>query len=77
MAGSFYQISYYSRRITYQIPKDQKKAEELIKGKGVKYVIVDTYEKTTPQYAYTYFEKYELVNKFSHLGEEVKIYRAS
>lgn len=77
MAGSFYQVSYYSGRITYQIPPrgDPKKAEELIKSNKIKYVVVDTYEKTTPQYAYTYFEKYELVKKFSLSSDEVKIYK--
>jgi len=78
MAGSFYQISYYARRLTYQIPpNDLKKAEELIKKNSIKYVIVDTYEKTTPVYARTYFEKYELTERFSQGQEEVRIYRLS
>lgn len=79
MAGSFYQISYYSRRITYQIPpkEDPRKAEELIRKDNVKYVVVDTYEKTTPKYAYTYFEKYELAEKFSRSDDEVRIYRVN
>jgi hypothetical protein len=77
MAGSFSQTNYFSRRVTLQIPREQTMADLIIKEKDVKYVVVDTYEKTTPDYAFTYFEKYPLAEEFSHLGEVVKIYKVN
>lgn len=78
LAGSFYQISYFSGKVTYQLPKSIETAEKLMKIKSIRYVVVDSYEKSTPGYAYTYFErKCKLVKEFRDGNDFVKIYDCS
>lgn len=75
MAASFYQVNYFSERITYQIPKDRGKMERLAREKGVSYILLDTYEGTTPPFVWDYFRYQEPLNRFSDPSGEVMIYR--
>ncbi|MDI6655522.1 MAG: hypothetical protein QME59_06520, partial [Candidatus Hydrothermarchaeota archaeon] len=73
MAGSFYQIHYFSQRKTYQIPGNLSRAVELLGRENISYVVVDTYEKTTPPFAYEL--NYTLAKRFKNSYGEVWIYK--
>jgi hypothetical protein len=76
IANSFYQINYFSKRVTFQLPGDTILADAIIEKNHVRFIVVDTYETTilpTPDY----LEKFEPVKKFSHNREEVIIYRVN
>ncbi|MEK6977362.1 MAG: glycosyltransferase family 39 protein [Candidatus Hydrothermarchaeota archaeon] len=77
MAASFYQVNYFSERITYQIPKDRTRMERLAREKGAGYVLLDTYEGTTPPFVWDYFRYQEPLKRFSDPSGEVMIYRLS
>lgn len=73
MANSFYQINYFSQRITYQLHRDGASDDSIIQNKRISYIILDSYEPNAPDPSY--FDRFELVKEFSQDTETVKIYR--
>ncbi len=74
LTQSHRQINYFSHRRTYQPPRDVEKVQRYMDYYNVSYVVVDTYEKVTPKYAYTYFDRYTLIKVFKRGAHEIKIY---
>ena len=51
--------------------------ERLAREKGAGYVLLDTYEGTTPPFVWDYFRYQEPLKRFSDPSGEVMIYRLS
>ncbi|MFQ5800321.1 MAG: polysaccharide deacetylase family protein, partial [Candidatus Hydrothermarchaeales archaeon] len=71
------QVNYFSHRMTFQPPKEVERVERFISYYNTSYAVVDTYEKVTPAYAYTYFDRYKLVKTFRRGEDEIRIYNLS
>lgn len=74
---SYRQIHFFSHRRTFELPREEHEIRDFIKANNISYAVVDTYEKLTPSYAYTYFNKFKLLKTFSGRGSEVNIYDLS
>jgi len=76
MTQSFRQIAFYSHRRTDGIPLSYKWTPGFIKRYNVTHVLIDSYEKTTPQHIYRVVEEqgYEEVARFKDGYGEVIIY---
>jgi hypothetical protein len=75
LAHSYRQVNFFSHRMTVQPPPEVQKVERYIEIYNTSYAVVDTYEKYTPRYMYTYFDRYELVKTFKKDSNEIKIYK--
>jgi 4-amino-4-deoxy-L-arabinose transferase-like glycosyltransferase len=75
LTHSYRQVNYFSHRRTFQPPPDVEKVERFIEHYNTSYVVVDTYEKYTPSYMYTYFDRYTLVKTFQRDKNEIKIFK--
>ncbi len=75
LTQSYRQIHFYSHRKTYQFPRNMERIERFIEEKNVSYIVIDSYEKTTPPWAYEKVQKYPLIAFFKDEYGEVKIYK--
>ncbi len=76
MAQSFRQINYFSHRQTYQIPQDPKLFKKTLERNKIEYVVIDSYEKTTPKYAREFFNELGPVVTFKDNLGTVSIYKS-
>jgi len=76
MTQSFRQIHFFSHRNIYQIPQDPSLLQETLEIYQIEYVVIDSYEKTTPQYARDFFEELEPLVTFKDKVGIVNIYRS-
>ena len=76
MTQSFRQIHYFSHRRTYQIPQDQSFFQRTLEREGIEYVVIDSYEKTTPKYARDFFNELTPLVTFKDSFGRVDIYRS-
>lgn len=76
MTQSFRQIHFFSHRKTYQIPQDQSLFQRTLEREGIEYVVIDSYEKTTPEYAKEFFKEFEPLVTFKDNLGTVNIYRS-
>jgi len=76
MTQSFRQIHYFSHRKTYQIPQDPSLLQKTLEVNQIEYVVIDSYEKTTPQYAREFFEELDPLVTFKDIGGVVNIYKS-
>jgi len=76
MTQSFRQIHFFSHRQTYQIPQDQSIFKKTLERNKIEYVVIDSYEKTTPQYARELFNELEPLVTFTDNYGVVNIYRS-
>jgi len=76
MAQSYRQINFFSHRQTYQIPQDPSLFKKTLERNNIEYIVIDSYEKTTPQYAREFFNELEPSVTFQDNMETVTIYRS-
>ncbi len=76
MTQSFRQIHFFSHRKIYQIPQDQALFQKTLEVYQIEYVVIDSYEKTTPQYAREFFNELEPLVTFKDKVGIVNIYRS-
>ncbi|HPX24886.1 MAG TPA: glycosyltransferase family 39 protein [Methanofastidiosum sp.] len=76
MTQSFRQIHYFSHRKTYQIPQDPSLLQKTLINNKIEYIVIDSYEKTTPKYAIEFFNKFEPIVTFKDEGGIVNIYKS-
>ena len=76
MTQSFRQIHYFSHRLTYQIPQDPSFFQRTLEREGIEYVVIDSYEKTTPKYAREFFKDLTPLVTFKDSYGKVDIYRS-
>ncbi|KYC45782.1 MAG: Dolichyl-phosphate-mannose-protein mannosyltransferase [Candidatus Methanofastidiosum methylothiophilum] len=76
MTQSFRQIHFFSHRKTYQIPQDPSLFQKTLERNKIEYIVIDSYEKTTPKYAREYFKNVEPLATFKDNYGTVNIYRS-
>lgn len=76
MTQSYRQIYYFSHRQTYQIPQDPSMFQRTLERCKIEYVVIDSYEKTTPVYAREFFGKLDPLITFNDNYGTVSIYRS-
>ena len=76
MNQSFRQINFFSHRLTYQIPQDQSFFQRTLEREEIEYVVIDSYEKTTPTYAREFFKDLTPLVSFQDAVGRVDIYRS-
>ena len=76
VAQSYRQIYYFSHRKTYQIPQDPSMFKRTLERCKIEYVVIDSYEKTTPEYAREFFGKLDPLITFKDNYGTVCIYRS-
>jgi hypothetical protein len=76
MTQSFRQINFFSHRRTYQIPQDPLFFQRTLEREGIEYVVIDSYEKTTPQYAREFFKDLTPLITFQDSISRVDIYKS-
>ncbi len=76
MTQSFRQIHFFSHRKVYQIPQDQSLFQKTLETDQIEYVVIDSYEKTTPQYARDFFKELDPLVTFADKVGIVNIYRS-
>ncbi len=74
LTQSYRQMHFFSGKITYQFPRDKNRVFRYIKEKNISYIVVDTYEKTTPSYAYSLFKNFKVAASFQDKHGKVIIY---
>ncbi len=76
MTQSFRQIHFFSHRLTYQIPQDQSLFKKTLEREKIEYIVIDSYEKTTPQYARDFFRDLTPLVTFEDPAGRVDIYKS-
>lgn len=76
MTQSFRQIHYFSHRKTSQIPQDQSLFQKTLQKEKIEFIVIDSYEKTTPQYAKDFFKELTPLKSFEDDSGSVSIYRS-
>jgi hypothetical protein len=76
MTQSFRQIAFYSQRQTYEVPGDQKNVLRFINEHNITYVLIDSYERTTPKYLQSFIDdaEYRELAAFNDDHGKVAIY---
>lgn len=76
MTQSFRQIAFYSKRTTYEVPVNEDWTPEFIEKYHVTHILIDSYERSTPEYIYEFVEKqgYKKIAEFKDENGWVKIY---
>ncbi len=63
LAQSYRQVHFFSRKVTYYFPEEER-VDRYIKEMNVSIIIIDSYEKTTPKYVYDHFKFYPCLIEF-------------
>ena len=76
MTQSFRQVAFYSHRRTYEVPRCSWCPPGFIKSCNITHVLLDSYEKTTPEHIYQFVEEqgFKEVVRFNDSYGEVIIY---